>query len=118
MKIFFNYINLFPNGNLEEQCNLFAAKGLEDQRWAFNNIIKFLQYQKERVEKTEITGGTLRNFVKTIKLFCEMSDLSINWKKITRGLSRGKRYANDRIPILAEPQNLATWQLWILIQKL
>jgi hypothetical protein len=29
MKIFFNYINLLPNRNLEEQCNLFAAKGLE-----------------------------------------------------------------------------------------
>ena len=56
MKVFFNYINLLPNGNLEEQCNLFAAKGLEDHKWAFNNIIKFLQYQKERVEKTEITA--------------------------------------------------------------
>ncbi|MCD6038309.1 MAG: hypothetical protein K0S67_2199 [Nitrososphaeraceae archaeon] len=57
MKVFFNYIHLLPNGNLEEQCNFFATKGLEDQRWAFNNIIKFLQYQKERVEKAEITGG-------------------------------------------------------------
>ena len=44
MKVFFNYINRLPNGNLEEQCNLFATKGLENQRWAFNNIIKFLQY--------------------------------------------------------------------------
>jgi hypothetical protein len=42
MKIFFNYIKLLPNGNLEEQCNLFATKGLEDHKWAFNNIIKFL----------------------------------------------------------------------------
>jgi hypothetical protein len=39
--------------------------------WAFNVIIRFLQYQKERVEKEEITGATLRNFVKAIKLFCE-----------------------------------------------
>jgi hypothetical protein len=70
MKVFFNYINLLPNGNLEEQCNLFAAKGLKDHKWAFSNIIKFLQYQKERVEKTEISAGTLRNFVKTIKNEC------------------------------------------------
>ena len=34
-----------------------------------------------RVEKEEITGATLRNFVKTIKLFCEMSDIPIQWKK-------------------------------------
>jgi hypothetical protein len=44
MKAFFNYINLLPNGNLEEQYNLFATKGLEDPRWAFKNIIRFLQY--------------------------------------------------------------------------
>jgi hypothetical protein len=98
MKIFFNYINLLPNSNLEEQCNLFAAKGLEDHKWAFNNIIKFLQYQKERVEKTEISGGTLRNFVKTIKLFCEMSEIPIHWKRITRGLPKSRKYADDRAP--------------------
>ena len=27
MKIFFNFINCLPNGNLEESCNLFAKKG-------------------------------------------------------------------------------------------
>jgi hypothetical protein len=79
MKVFFNYINLLPSGNLEEQCNLFAAKGLEDHKWAIYNIIKFLQYQKERVEQAEITGGTLRNFVKTI--FNLIND-NWNWDKL------------------------------------
>ena len=32
--------------------------------------------------------------------------LSINWKKITRGLLRGKRYANDRIPTLEEVRKI------------
>ena len=30
MKIFFNYIHLLPNGNLEDNINVFATKGLED----------------------------------------------------------------------------------------
>jgi len=106
MKVFFNYINLLPNGSLEEQCNLFAGKGLEDHKWAFNNIIKFLQFQKERVEKSEITGGTLRNFVKTIKLFCEMSEIPVHWKKITRGLPKSRKYADDRAPTIEEIQQL------------
>jgi hypothetical protein len=38
-----------------------------------------------------------------------MSDLSINWKKITRGLSRGKRYANDRIPTLEEVRKIVEY---------
>jgi hypothetical protein len=50
------------------------------------------------VEKAEISAGTLRNFVKTIKLFCEMSEITIHWKKITRGLPKSRKYANDRAP--------------------
>jgi hypothetical protein len=35
-------------------------------------------------------------------MFCEISDLSIPWKKIGRGLPRGKRYADDRTPTIEE----------------
>jgi hypothetical protein len=64
--------------------------------------LKFVQFQKDRVDKKEITGATLRNYVKSIKLFCEMADMPIPWKKITRGLPKGKKYADDRIPTVEE----------------
>ena len=35
-------------------------------------------------------------------MFCEISDLSIPWKKISRGLPRGKRYADDRAQAIEE----------------
>ena len=41
---------------MEERCNFFAENGMKDPNWAFHNIIKFLQFQKERVERCEITG--------------------------------------------------------------
>jgi len=85
LRIFFNHIGLLFGGTMEQRCNLFAANGQKDPNWAFSCIVRFLQYQKERVEREEITGATLRNFVKAIKLFCEMSDVSISWKKINRG---------------------------------
>ena len=44
----------------------------------------------------------MRNYVKTIKMFGEVTDIIIPWKKITRGLPRGKRYADDRAPIREE----------------
>jgi integrase len=66
------------------------------------NILKFLHSQKERVEKKEITASTLRNYAKTIKMFCEVTDIIIQWEKITRVLPRGKRYADDRAPTLDE----------------
>ena len=94
LRIFFNHINFHPELTLEDRCNLFAEKGIKDPNWAFNCVVNFSQFQKERVEKEEITGATLRNYVKAIKLFCEMSDIPIAWKKISRGLPKIRRYAD------------------------
>jgi hypothetical protein len=35
-------------------------------------------------------------------MFCEVTDIIIQWKKITRGIPRGKRYADDRAPTIEE----------------
>jgi hypothetical protein len=75
---------------------------LNDSSWGLNKIIMFLQYQKERTEKGDITAATLINFVKALKLFCEMSDISIPWKKITRGLPRARETSNDRAPTVSD----------------
>lgn len=99
---FFDAINLEKGKMFNERCNAFAYKGRSDDVWAFNNIIRFLHFQKERVQKKEITAGTLHNYVKTIKMFCEVTDIIIPWKKITRGLPRGRMYADDRAPTLEE----------------
>lgn len=37
-------------------------------------------------------------YVKAIKLFCDVNDILIPWKKITCGLPDGRRYADDRKP--------------------
>jgi hypothetical protein len=73
-----------------------------EENVVFNNIIRFLYHQKERVEKKEITAGTLHNYIKTLKMFCEVTDIVIPWKKITRGLPNGRMYADDRAPTLEE----------------
>ena len=90
LRIFFNYIDLESNKTMETRSNYFAIMGKNDPRWAFNRIIRFLQYQKERDEREEITGVTLRDFIKAIKIFCEMSDILIVWNKITRSTKNKK----------------------------
>jgi len=101
---FLDFIGMLQGGTttLEGRARAFAKKGREDSIWALNNILKFVQFQKDRVDQKEITGATLRNYVKSIKLFCEMADMPIQWKKITRGLPKGKKYADDRIPTVEE----------------
>lgn len=106
--LFFNYIGI-PQGTMEERCNLFVMEANNNLNWLFDNIVKFFQYQRERVEKKEIVGSTFYNYVKAIKLFSEMSDIHIQWKKITRGLPKGKKYAADRAPTIEEIRKIAEY---------
>ena len=106
LRIFFDFINLLQNSSIEDRCNRFAEKAIEDNNWTFSRIISFLQYQKERVEREEITAATLYNFVKAIKLFCEMADIPISWKRITRALPKVRRLADDRAPTIEEIRKL------------
>ncbi len=94
---------------MEERCNLFATKGIRDPNWAFYSIIKFLQFERGRVEGEQITGATLRNSLKAIKLFCEMADVPVAWKKITRGLPKSRRFADDRAPTIEEIQRICDY---------
>ena len=91
LNLFFDYIGL-PQETIEKRCDIFAKKAMDEEEvnWPLNQIVRFLCYQKERVERKEIVGATLHNYVKSIKLFCEMSDIHIHWKRITRGLPKGK----------------------------
>jgi hypothetical protein len=98
---FLDFIGMI-GATLEERAKAFAKRGKDDGNWSLYSILTFVQFQKDRVDKKEISGATVRNYVKSIKLFCEMADMPIQWKKITRGLPKSKKYADDRIPTLEE----------------
>ena len=69
-------------------------------------VIRFVLCQKERIDKQEITPGTLRNYIKAIKLFCKMNRINIVWDIITRSLPVVKQHSNDRIPTVEEIKKL------------
>jgi integrase len=98
---FFDFIG-FTEGTMEERAKTFTERGNKQPEWVFVSILRFAQTQKERVSNGEISPGTLRNYIKAIKLFCEMNDIVIVWKKITRGLPKARRFADDRAPTLDE----------------
>jgi integrase len=104
---FFEFIGI--TGSLQEKCSIFAKKATDQQTWAVASVIKYLQMNKNRVERKEITAATLRNSVKVIKLFCEMNDILLPWKRITRGLPKARRYADDRAPTLEEVQKIVEY---------
>ncbi len=89
-------------GTKEEKARAFAAQAKADPVFAFNSVVKFFQTKREQIDRKETAIGTVRNYVKSIKLFIDMSDVHVPWAKIIRGLPRAKRFADDRTPTLQE----------------
>lgn len=96
-------------GTKEEKARAFAAQAKADPSYAFNCVLKFFQNKREQIDRKEIAIGTVRNYVKSVKLFCDMADLLIPWAKITRGLPRAKKFADDRAPTLHEIRKIVEY---------
>jgi hypothetical protein len=72
--------------------------------------MEFVEFQIERTRRGEIAESTISNYYKSAKLFCEMNDVStVNWKKIRRGIPRGRQASNDRAPTIEEIQKLVEY---------
>lgn len=110
LRRFLDFIKFEPEvTDIEIRCNNFAGHGQNNTNWALSHFIRFLQYQKERVEKGEIAAGTLRNYVKSLKAFCDSADLNIPWKKVTKGLPKARQSSNDRAPTIEEIRKIVDY---------
>ena len=65
-------------------------------------ILSLLSQDRLKIERGEITAGTVNNWLKAVRLFLELNDVFLNWKKIKRILPTIRRYALDRVPTLEE----------------
>src|SRR5215207_2974779 len=66
---FLNHINLTPDE--------FISLAKKDPALIEKKIISFISGQKRRVENHEITGATVSNFLKAVRLLLEMNDVSL-----------------------------------------
>lgn len=87
-------------------CKIFKANSQENKDYPLTAAFKFILYQKERLNRHEIVVSTIHNYLKPIKVLCSMNDIQVNWKKVTTGLSRERRYAEDRAPTIGEIRRL------------
>ena len=102
---FFDFLEY--GGTTAEQSKQFISNAQKNgNSWVTASVMRFLSFHKERVERGEIAAGTIRNYYKPIKLFLEMNDIELSWRKITRGLPIGRKHAADRAPTVSEIQQL------------
>jgi integrase len=105
LKVVFDFFGL--GGNLDEQAKKFMTLCYEGgTALVQGKIIAFTYYEVQRAQKGDISLSTIPNYLKAIKLFCEMNDIHISWRKISRGIPRGRQAANDRAPTKEEIQRL------------
>lgn len=109
LKVLLDYLGL--QGDLQDQAKQFMAKVKSNPQWAQNSLMQFISFQKQRVEHRQISPGTIANYYKATKLFVEMNTDTpiINWKRVSRGLPRGRKAANDRSPTLEELRKLSEY---------
>jgi len=101
------YQNNATNNDLETKCSFLYSSLKQNPELVQQKIISFVNVYKKRVERQEISSGTLKNYVKVLKFFCDMNNIhSINWKIIYRGLPPVKQHSDDRVPTLDEIKRL------------
>src|SRR5690349_21178462 len=101
LEVFLNFIKIEGLNFQEKLYNLYNTSK-SDIQWFQDSLIDFIVFQKERASRGEITESTIPNYYKPVKLFCDMNDIVVNWKLITRGMPRGNYSANDRAPTIEE----------------
>ena len=106
-KVFMDFLNL--QGTIADQAREFLLAAKNNPRWAEENLMRFITIQNERSDSGEISPSTIPNYYKATKLFCEMNEISLNWKKIAKGLPRVRDAANDRAPLIQEIQSLVQY---------
>jgi integrase len=105
LKVVFGFLGL--TGSLDDQAKQFMTLCKEESMvMVQEKIIEFISYEIQRSQKGEISLSTIPNYLKAMKLFCEMNDIHVSWKKISRGIPRGRQAANDRAPTREEIQRL------------
>jgi hypothetical protein len=107
LKLFFDFLGL--GGTLTEQASEFLVRLRKDTTSEQHHFLRFLGFHIERVRRKEIAAGTVKNYYRAFKLFCEMNDVSLNWKKISRGLPKAKNSSNDRAPTMEELRKLVEY---------
>src|SRR5919112_1429812 len=104
LMVFLDFLKL-DGTIIKEKARKFIIKARLNPQWAQDNLMKSIAFQIERASRNEISETTISNYYKATKLFCEMNNLSLDWKRIRRGIPRGRRAANDRAPTIEEIQN-------------
>ena len=96
---------------IEDQAREFVRhyneKGSE---WVKSAFLKMVRVHKQRVEKGEIVEGTIFNYYKAGRRFCDSNEIKVDdWSSISRRVPTGRKASDDRAPTEEEIKQIAAY---------
>lgn len=100
---FLMFLDINSSEDLELGVNLlYDLIKKEGTEWFSDCLEDYISFLKNKVNSKQISAGTLRNYYKPVKLFCDMNDILLNWKRISRGIPSTRTSGIDRAPTISE----------------
>ena len=88
LKFFLDFVEIIGN-TIEDRANLlYDIIKKEGSLWLQKQLMDFVFFQKRRVDNKEIAESTVSNYFKPIKLFCDMNNVLIDWKLVSKVIPR------------------------------
>lgn len=88
---FCNFIGL----TTEEVVLKYTADNIKEVIGLQRVVEDYVLFLQAKISKGEITAGTAHSMIPPVKLFCEMNDIILNWRKINKLLPYGNGNASD-----------------------
>ena len=83
LEVFLIFIKI-EGSTLKERLYSLYNKSKSNTDWLQDSLIDFIMFQKKG-PPGENTEPTIPNYYKPVKLLCDMNDIVINWRLVTRG---------------------------------
>jgi integrase len=88
---FCNFIGL----TTEEIVSKYADDNIKELTSLQCLVEDYALFIQAKISKGEVTAGTAHSMIPPVKLFCEMNDIILNWRKINKFLPYGNGNAAD-----------------------